>query len=309
MRMGDSLAISTSWNAVRYHDVESFIEEFESAGITAIELNYNVTRRIIDDIMPFLNIGRIRVSSVHNYCPEDMVSEDIRPKMVLSNLDEEYRMMAVAYTKRTLDFSHSIGANAVVIHTGYIEDKNSVEDTLRLMFKQEQKGSKEYESIKNMLLEERRRQRTDFVNASEKSIEELSEYIAKKGYNIKLGLENRYYFFDIPTIDEYEDWFTKYSGYPIGLWYDIGHGEVLENLGLVESKKLLEKYKQHLVGMHIHDTSGLTDHSAPGMEKTDFRAFTEYFKLDIIKVLELKSSITVDEVRNGISYLEKIMGK
>ncbi|HHV99141.1 MAG TPA: TIM barrel protein [Clostridiaceae bacterium] len=307
MRVSETLAISTSWNAVRYHDAESFIEEFESVNITTIELNYNITQRIIDDIMPFLNAGRIRVSSVHNYCPEDMVSEDIKPEMVLSNTDEEYRVMAVAYTKRTLDLSHFLGANAVVIHTGYIKDENNMEDTLRLLFKHKQKGTEEYERIKCMLQEERRRQRSDFVNASGKSIEELSEYIAKKGYNIKLGLENRYYFFDIPTIDEYEDWFSKYSDYPIGLWYDIGHGEVLENLGLVESKKLLEKYKQHLIGMHIHDTTGLTDHSAPGMDRTDFRAFTEYFKLDIIKVLELKSSIKTDEVRNGISYLKKIM--
>ena len=303
--MGYEFSLSTSWNISRYLNAEEYIRELEEMGFNKIEVNYEVSQKFVRDIMPYVERGRLEVTSVHNICPSPEGYSNVDSTLLLSSTKEEIRKITVSLTKNTLDIAHRFDAKAVVLHTGEVDGIVHYSDMLRDMFGKGEDRIPKFDEIRNEIIQERRNRKLSNIQACEKSIYELSDYIYKKGYDIKLGLENRDRYHQIPILEEYEEWFNKFKEYPIGLWYDIGHGEIHKNIFLESCITMLERYKEHLLGFHIHDTDGIYDHYAPGMKKTRFEAIKEYINLNVIRVLELKPYVTKADVTRGVVFLKK----
>ncbi|MBW2138526.1 MAG: TIM barrel protein [Deltaproteobacteria bacterium] len=89
---------------------------------------------------------------------------------------------------------------------------------------------------------------------------------------IGLGIENRYYYYELPTLDNLRTIFEEFEGSPIGYWHDTGHAHANEVLGIIRRGELLEAYGGRLLGIHVHDARGLEDHLVPGAGEIDFRA-------------------------------------
>lgn len=302
--MENTFSLSTCWNISRYINADLFVKEIHSAGFHKVELNYGVTKSILNEIMPYIDRGELEVTSLHNFCP---ASEIDSSNITLSSTNEQRRQSALEFTKQTINLAHNLGTKVVVVHMGEVEGISWKDRDIRNLYNQDMQRLPNYAHEISMLIEMRKQERMPYVLSCEKSLLELSEFICKNGYDIKLGLENRYFYYEIPVEDEYDIWFKKFKGLPLALWYDIGHGEVLEHLSLEKSRNLLNKYKEHLVGIHIHDTDGLSDHHAPGMKKTNFNFLNDYLKMNIIKVVELKSYVPVSDVIWSTHYLEQMM--
>jgi sugar phosphate isomerase/epimerase len=303
--MGHEFSLSTSWNISRYSNAEDYIRELDEMGFNKIEVNYEVSQKFVKDIMPYVEGGRLEVTSVHNICPAPEGYRNVDSTLPLSSTNEEIRKLTVSLSKNTLDIAHSFNARVVVLHTGEVDGIVQFNDTLRDMFSRGEEKTLKFAEIRNEIIKERRDRKSPNVNACENSIYELSDYIYKKGYNIKLGLENRDRYHQIPIMEEYELWFDKLKQYPIGLWYDIGHGEVHRNVFLESCVPILERYKDRILGFHIHDTDGIYDHYAPGMKKTRFELLKKYLNLDVIKVLELKPYVSKQDVNKGVVFLKE----
>lgn len=303
--MRHQFSLSTSWNISRYENIEDFLRELEDMDFDKIEVNYEVSQRFVDDIAPYVERGRVKVTSVHNICPTPKGYKNLDSTLALSHTNEETRKFAVSLSKNTLDIAHRFNAKAVVLHTGEVGGIFQLNDALRDMLSKGEARTVRFSEIRNKIIQERKERSLPYIMAAEKSICELSDYICEKGYDVKLGLENRDRYHQIPVREEYDLWFDKLKQYPIGLWYDIGHGEVHNNILSESCIPLLEKYKERLLGFHIHDTDGINDHYAPGMKKTRFELLKDYLNLEVIKVLELKPFVSKQDVCNGVEFLKK----
>lgn len=294
----------TTFNIDRYTTLENFLNEYREIGLDTLELNGRIRQYVIDALFPYLYKGEIKISSLHNYCPKPEIMNN--GELQLSSLNEETRRQAVYYTCKTIETAHYVGAGAVVLHMGEVEGLKTLMDMLKDLYRCGEKDSLEFISLKSRLMEQRRENKAAYVKACEKSFIELSDFIARRNYNIKLGLENRYYHGEIPLLEEYDMWFEQYSQLPIYLWYDFGHGEVQHNLTLIDKYEILEKHGERLLGLHVHDCIGVDDHKVPGTGDIDFDCMKKYLRPDVLMVLEYGYGVQpVSKIAEGVEYLKQ----
>lgn len=294
----------TTFNIDRYTTLESFLREYRGIGLNTVELNGRVPQEVIDELLPYIDRGDLRISSLHNFCPKPVIGIDEK-ELQLSSLDEQKRCMAVSLTRKTIETAERVGAKAVVLHMGKVEGLSEIERKLSELYRAGRRGDDEFLCLRNELIDKRFVMREKYVDASSKSLCELSEFIVKKGYSIKLGLENRYRYYEIPTVSEYDLWFDKYRDHPVFFWYDFGHGEVLRKLSLLNRDELFNRHGNRLIGLHIHDCSGIDDHLVPGSGDIDFSFIKSYLRPDVLRVLEYGRRFELNDIAGGIDYLKR----
>ncbi len=129
---------------------------------------------------------------------------------------------------------------------------------------------------------------------------------AAERYGVDVGIENRYDFRECPNFEEMAVIFEKFGGGRIGYWHDVGHAKVQENLGVVETKEMLDAYGKYLVGVHLHDVNGYSDHHVPGIGEVDFDLLKKYLKKDTIKILEIHPRETEKDLMDGVDFLKNM---
>ena len=153
---------------------------------------------------------------------------------------------------------------------------------------------------------ERKRLQAPYVSAALKSLESLVKFAEEK--NVKLGIETRIYFREIPSFEEIGVILDEFKGSEfIGYWHDTGHAQCTETLGFARHRDFLDAYSDRMVGLHLHDIKGTYDHLAPGGGDFDFSIFRPYIKPDMLKVLEPHKPATAAEIIQGTRYLERVL--
>jgi sugar phosphate isomerase/epimerase len=89
----------------------------------------------------------------------------------------------------------------------------------------------------------------------------------------------------------------------------MGHASVHGNLGVQDPMDWIRAHGGSLLGTHIHDTRGMEDHLAPGEGDTDFTALTACFRPEIVKILELRPSVSPEAVRRGIALVQYLCAR
>lgn len=300
-------ALSTSWNALQYSRAKDIIKEIKALGFDRVELNFNLTPAMVDEMLLLKEQGLIKVVSVHNFCPipEGISRKSASPDMFsLSALDEEERAKAVRYTCKTIDTASRIGAEVVVLHAGRVEVEERIKELVSIYRTQD---SQRYNSLKEQMLRERKEKSKKFFTQALKSLEQLCRYAQKR--KVKLGIENRYYFYEIPDFKEMEIILATFPGPPLYYWHDVGHAQIYENLGFFEHKAILDRFSQRMIGIHLHDIEETDDHRAPLKGKFDFSLLKTYIKKETLKVLEPHYPATAEEIIRGRNYLEELFSE
>ena len=96
----------------------------------------------------------------------------------------------------------------------------------------------------------------------------------------------------------------------IGLWADLGHGQVQENLGLIPTHEAwFERYSGRLVGVHFHGMGGVVDdHWAPTADNMDWGMVRHYVGPDTLLVAELSfRTNALGDVVRGLRYLDAFL--
>ncbi|MCM8779987.1 MAG: sugar phosphate isomerase/epimerase, partial [Candidatus Omnitrophica bacterium] len=246
------LAISTAWNYAHAKNGSQIIEEIKKLGFGQIELNFSLERITLEEILGFVKQGEIKVSSVHNFCPipEGLAKEIALPDYYnLASFDETERQKAVFFTKKTIDTAKGFAAEAVVLHCG----RNEIYDSTRKLIVLYQKGLKDSAQFQEAKIEMRKARKKvaqkHFAQAL-KSLKELANYA--KDNNIALGIENRFYWREIPSLDEVGIILEKFKKYPVYYWHDTGHARIFEDLGFVRQNAYLDLYYSKMLGRHLH---------------------------------------------------------
>jgi sugar phosphate isomerase/epimerase len=300
------LALSTAWNAFRHRDAKAIVEEIKSIGFNSVELNFSLPKKIIEDIALLQKTHQIEVVSLHNYCPlpEGQSPFEASPdNYSLAALDEWQRIRAIRNTKETIDTANRLKAKAVVLHAGRVE-MPEITKTLIRIYKSGGKDSQEFKRIKDEFIKERRSKIRPHLDAVLKSIDELAGYAQEA--KIYLGIETRFYYREIPSFDEIEIILKNFKNSSVFYWHDVGHAQVMENLGFFKHRDYLERYAKSLIGIHIHGIKGCDDHLAPFDTDLDLNMVVTFIKKDTLKVVESHSNATKDDLIKARDKLGEI---
>lgn len=291
-------SISTMWAINNYPNLNDFFTISRQLGFQEIELNHQIDSKMLSQV----NFDHDQFSSVHEPCPSDIPTKELVERdWLISAADEDSRILGVKEVKKSIDLAHRLDAPVVVIHCGNVPSTHNYESKLRNMYKADNTCSEEYLLLKSDFEHSRNDYAVPRLRAVKKSLIELIEYSAQ--YDIKLGLENRYHFLDIPSLDEMGELLQMADASRLGFIYDVGHAQALDRLGFYPQEEWLKCFSSRMFGCHLHDVIGLTDHYAPGLGEIDFKSIAKYLPEDAFRTFELLPGNTLAQVKAGIDLL------
>jgi len=294
------ISLSTMWTKNNYEHIKDFIADVHRWGFTGIELTPALSKEGLDEL---LRVSDLKIYSIHAPCSPVSLSDRASPdNPPISSLDKEERQKAIHYVESTIEFASQFGVKAVVLHAGFLPsgprvdfaegasqlsmvDLNSLKQELYRLYNTGSAKSKEYVNVKQRLEQERRVRSGPYFEAVKMSLDRLANFAFK--HRIKLGIETRDSFHEIPQFAEMENILDEFQGSPIGYWHDIGHAEKTSRLGITPHADWLSRFKERMIGVHLHDVKGLQDHYLPGMGNLDWDFVAEYLPKGIIMVCEI----------------------
>ena len=301
------ISLSTSFGSSGCRDGAALVQAVADAGFGGIELEYRIESPVFHQMVPALERTGLTVASIHNYFPIPSIIPHSRgggDLFLLSHPDKEERLEAIKWSTKTIEHANDFEAVAVVLHCGRVEMVHQMEK-LRHYFDTDRIDTEEARAFIDRKLQERDRIKPQYVDSLLFSIDRLIRIADKQ--NIILGLENRYHYHELPGPDEFEILFSEFSGGPLGYWHDMGHAHANEKMGILADGEMLNRYSDHLVGIHLHDAIGLDDHLAPGKGEIDFEALRPVFEKDIPAVMELKPGTPGSDVSEGLRFIRELM--
>src|SRR4030042_5431138 len=286
------------WALKNYPNLNDFFEVSKHLGFQKIELNHQVDTAMLSRV----KLDHYQFSSVHEPCPADISTKDLVDRdWLISSSDEASRTRGVETVMRSIKLAHELGAPTVVIHCGIVPTNMNYESKLRVLFEKNQDKSEEYLTIKSLLVQLRTELDGPRLIAVKKSINELLEVADK--FKVRLGLENRYHYLDIPSIDEMDELLSLADSIQLGFIYDVGHAQALDRLGFYSHEDWLKRYSSRMFGSHLHDVIGVTDHYAPGLGEINFTRIASFLPENSFRTFELLPGNTLAQIKNGIKFL------
>jgi sugar phosphate isomerase/epimerase len=291
-------SISTMWGIKNFPGLEKFFITARRLGFTKIELNHQVSSTMLSGI----RLDRYPISSVHEPCPADISVETLKSRdWLISAVDEDCRRQGVISIKRSIDLAVELEVEMVVIHAGNVRGNQALENEVFRLFISGSAQSQEYLEARRCFADERHRLIAPRLEATKRSLKELIEYARRVG--VRLGLENRYHYLDIPGLDEMGLLLDLADPDLLGFVFDVGHATALDRLGFYPFEDWLRRYAGRLFAVHLHDAIGIYDHLAPGLGEVDFSRVASYLSRDVLCTMEIEGGNTPAQVKAGIKNL------
>lgn len=294
------VALSTMWHVDQKIPFNQTFKIGRKAGFPRFELNH----RVNPDLFQQWDVNQFYISTVHDPCPAVFSSDEFKLNdFLISSLDEKKRIKGLDITKQTIETAVNLGARSVVIHPGMILCDYGPEAELKKMYENGLKGSPEYEALKSEMITFRKKAAPPHVDQVLKSLSELIEFVRPTG--IEIGLENRLHFYDIPLIDEMQSFLDLCDEDWYGFQYDVGHAQVLSELGFGDHEDWLKRYGTRIIGVHLHDVRGINDHQMPGSGDVDYEMIAPYIPVTAHLTMEVSPTLSQENLAQGLKHLAK----
>jgi len=294
------VSLSTMWAKGRFSHMAEFAAKARELGFTHIEANTSISPRMLSELIE----TAIPISSIHSPCPRVLSSRGIPvTSLSLSSLDKSVRMEAVSFTEKTIDLASNVSAKAIVLHMGEVPIDLGLQYRLYKLYNKSRAQTKEYSQAKEELIFQRISLVPPYLEAARKSLQDLSEYSCQKG--IMLGLETRFHFHEIPNMDEMAELLNEMQGSPVGYWHDVGHAEVQQQLGFSLHEEWLSRFEHRMLGIHLHEVLGISDHQAPGKGNMNWDMVGKYLPQGVVKVCEIGEWNKEEQMQGVVNFLQK----
>jgi sugar phosphate isomerase/epimerase len=170
-------------------------------------------------------------------------------------------------------------------------------------------GDKAYRILVEKALLNLRKRMVPFWQWTQDSVRSVLDYASQK--NIRLGLENREAFVELPLDSDFP---ALLSGMPppapVGYWHDTGHANLKEGMGLVDHRAQLEANASRQIGFHLHDVdSEGRDHQAIGSGSIDFDMVGAFFRPEHLFVIELSPRVSVEGVMASKARVDGLLSR
>ena len=201
----------------------------------------------------------------------------------------------------TIDLAAEVGAKVVVLHAGYAEMNPEMEKDLRSLWNKGIMESPQFTELKCKLIEVRQFLACPHVDAAKESLLNIAAYARPKG--VKLALENRVNYHEIPNLDEMMDILCEFQPEVMGYWHDVGHAQIQSRTGFTPHEDWFVALADRLVGVHLHDVRGLQDHCALGIGDLDWSLIAANLPADTIRVCEIGEWNDPADAHRSVSFL------
>ena len=300
------IALSTAWIPEDGWPIERVLDAFETFDLDGVEFNYRVHPLDLEATRRELRKREITVTSLHNICStnELPLANDDRYGDGIASLDEGTRQTAATYLKETAQVARSLGARAIVVHSGEVD------------------AIKQFPAYREAMKQARRENNPEILKEHLPALSEMRSVTAPQHVaqlvrslrevcplfpDIRFGLEIRYHFHDVPDFDELETVLAEVNSDNVGYWHDCGHAQVQENLGIRCHEDWLKRYQDRLIGVHLHGMQNLIlDHRAPTEGNMDFAMIRRYTNPGTLLTMEVSAENSTEAVLAGKCYLERV---
>jgi HAD superfamily hydrolase (TIGR01549 family) len=292
------ISLSTMWARTKFPVLSDFFLAASRLGFPKIELNHQIDSGMLNSV----DLNKYEISSIHEPCPADISEETLKARdWLISSTNEDCRQHGLEAIKHSIDLASTLSVRTVVVHSGHVLQDMSLENRLRHLYTEGLKETTEYQDLQNLMQQTRFKLSGPCLQAVCKSLIELVEYASR--LRVRLGLENRYHYFDIPTQEEMDTLLALAEPDRLGFIYDVGHATAMERLGFFSSEMWLKRFGQRIFGSHLHDVIGVSDHKTPGMGDVDFKMVAGYLPKDSFRTMEVTSSNSPEQVKSGLRIL------
>jgi sugar phosphate isomerase/epimerase len=307
-------ALSTCWNSSRHKDGYEMLREMADLGFTHVELSHGIRVTLVPGVLKAIEEGVVQVSSVHNFCPLPPGVNQAAPNLYEpSARDYQEREQWLRYTKRSMDFAAQVQARVVVLHLGSVRffwcnPANALRHYVQNHPMASPAQDAGYPRVLAKARARLRKKMDPFWAQTKAGLANISDYAA--GKNLRLGLENRERFDELPPEEEFVPYFDSLpAGGPAGYWHDTGHARIKELLGVIDHQQHLASLAPHLIGFHLHDvTAEGEDHQPVGSGVIDFEMLSRFWRPEHILVLELNPRVSVEDVLASKARIEALLG-
>lgn len=289
------------------------LREIANLGFEYAELSHGIRITLVPGILRAVEEGVIKIGSTHNFCPLPTGVNKAAPNLFEpSAKDFREHDQWLRYTKRSLDFAEQVGAPAMVCHLGSVQflwfnPGDKVERYLETHPGLDVMGDAAYRALLTKSLAKMRKKMGPYWARTQQSLREIAAYATQK--HVKLGLENRESFTELPLDDDYADFLaTLPPEVPGGYWHDTGHADIKESMGVLEHRAHLAKMAPKLIGFHLHDVNAEGyDHQAIGDGKIDFEMVSSFWRPEHLLTIELSPRVDEEGVKRSKARVESLM--
>jgi sugar phosphate isomerase/epimerase len=303
------ISFSTCWNSGRHNAGDEMLREIKGEfGLDLIELGHGIRISLIPGIQKIFDAGEVRFSSLHNFCP--------LPVEVLAALPDCYqfsavypqeRERAIKQTFQTIDFAARLGAPFVVLHLGAVKMR-PITDLLIELTKAGEYLSRKYVRLKLRAVQKRERNAATYLQRVKDGLRRVIDYAAAK--NVRLGLENRRGYEEIPTERELPALLDEMNSPQIGYWHDFGHAQIKENLAFLDHAEWLRRIAPRTLGCHVQDCIWpAQDHQPPFAGDVDLEKLVPLLPANCLFVWEMSPRKTADEIRLSMQIWRQHFGE
>jgi sugar phosphate isomerase/epimerase len=306
-----TLALSTAWCSHRHTDGYAMLREMADFGFEYVELSHGIRITLVPGILKGLEEGVIKVGSTHNFCPLPPGIMQAAPNLYEpSTPDGQERDQWLRHTKRSIDFAVQVGASVMVCHLGSVVFFwfNPARKIQQFLGSHPQATASD-PGLRDLLADSMgklRKRMGPYWERTRAGIKDALAYAAVKG--IKLGLENREKFEELPVDADFPEFLAGLADAPCGYWHDVGHAQIKQNMGLIDHRRQLEQNAARLIGFHLHDVNAEGhDHQGVGTGKIDFGMVSSFWRPHHRLVLELGPRVTVEELIASKARIEELL--
>ncbi len=292
------LSVSTCWNSGRHTEGAEMLNELLDLGFDRVELGHGIRLSLMEGVQKMFDAGKVTISSLHNFCPLPIEITRASPDCYkFSSPDDRERERAIRFSLQTIDFAARLNAEFVVLHLG----RTAIDDYTDRLIRMAEVGlinSRGYVSSKLECIRKREAGAERYFQRAKDCLARISDHAAERG--IKLGVESRHSFEEIPNEEEMLDVLEEFNEPHIGYWHDFGHVQVKHNLGFLDHVEWMEQVAPRLIGCHLHDTVWPgRDHMAPFAGDVEYDALIPMLPRDTLFVFEMSPRRTREEILEG----------
>jgi len=291
-----NLSFSTSWCDGR---IERLYEIFPH--VDAVEAGSKGSADFFEEVERLAAQKRLRVASIHAVTGPSKQEHSAYYAPDFASTDEHVRKSELDRISISVDWALKIGARAVVIHTGRVEDDGL--KTTYLSYKKDMVNG--CIDGKNEVFDEIVRKRKKLSRWHIEPVLSGLDELCSRFPRIQFFIETRVHYYEIPLPYELEEIFKRLPYKNLGYWHDIGHTYVQDRLGFIPMETWQRMFGRKCGGIHIHDVSDdLTDHRPPGEGVLDLHGILKQFDPQHSQyTLEINAQSEFESVTKGLQDL------
>jgi sugar phosphate isomerase/epimerase len=186
---------------------------------------------------------------------------------------------------------------------GEVPVELGLQDRLHKLCAEGHAQTEEYRNTREELIRQRASRVRPYLDAAKRSLRELGE--RGRQNDIMLGLETRFNLHEIPNMNEMTELLSEAPADLVGYWHDVGHAEVQQRLGFGSHQEWLLRFGHRMIGVHLHDVLGTSDHYAPGKGDINWKMLAADLPAGIVKVCEIGQWNDEEELQGVVSFLQE----